>query len=131
MVVREASRPILSLVSEVGSDFAYLVQTEFRLARAEMGEKVASFAGAGVWLAIGALLGLAGLIVLLFDAARWITVAGLPAEWSLLVVAVVALVAGGLTVMAGVSRLRSSELVPNRTLEQMREDYETAREHVR
>lgn len=131
MIVREATRPIMSLMSEVGSDLAYLVQTEFRLARAEMGEKVGSVADAGVWLAIGALLGLAGLIVLLFDVARWITVAGLPAEWSLLVVAAVALVVGGLVVLVGVARLRSSELVPNRTLEQMREDYETAKEHVR
>ena len=128
---RESTRPIMSQMSEVASDLAYLVQTEFRLARAEMGEKFAAVSRAGVWLGVGAILGLAGLIVLLFDVARWITVAGLPAEWSLLVVAVVALVVAGLVAMAGANRLKSSELVPNRTLEQMREDYETAKEHVR
>ncbi len=131
MVARETSRPIMSLMSEVASDLAYLVQTEFRLARTEIGEKVAAASNAGVWLGLGAGLAFAGLIVLLFDIARWLTVAGMPAEWSLLVVAVVTLVVGGLLAMVGVNRMRASELVPNRTLEQMREDYVTAKEHVR
>lgn len=131
MVARETSRPIMSLMSEVASDLAYLVQTEFRLARTEIGEKVAAASNAGVWLGLGAGLAFAGLIVLLFDIARWLTVAGMPAEWSLLVVAVVTLVVGGLLAMVEVNRMRASELVPNRTLEQMREDYVTAKEHVR
>jgi uncharacterized membrane protein YqjE len=131
MATRETSRPIMSLMTEVASDLAYLVQTEFRLARTEVGEKVAAMSSAGVWLGLGAALALAGLIVLLFDIARWITVAGLPAEWSLLIVAVVTLVVGGIVAMVGVNRMRASELVPDRTLGQMREDYVTAKEHVR
>jgi uncharacterized membrane protein YqjE len=131
MPARETSRPIMSLMTEVASDLAYLVQTEVRLARTEMGEKVAAMSGAGVWLGLGAGLALAGLIVLLFDVARWITVAGLPAEWSLLIVAVVTLVLGGIFASVGVNRMKASALVPNRTLGQMREDYVTAKEHVR
>ena len=131
MAARETSRPIMSLMSEVASDLAYLVQTEFRLARTEVGEKVAAMSGAGAWLGLGGGLALAGLVVLLFDIGRWLTVAGLPAEWSLLIVALAALVAGALVAMVGVNRMKASELVPNRTLGQMREDYATAKEHVR
>ena len=131
MVARETSRPIVSLMTHVASDLAYLVQTEFRLARAEVGEKVAAVSNAGVYLAVGGVFALAGLIVLLFDIARWITVAGLPSEWSFLIVAVVALIVGGLMTMMGVNRVKSSSLVPERTLEQVREDYVVAKEHVR
>ena len=131
MATRETSRPIMSLMSEVASDLAYLVQTEFRLARAEVGEKVAAISHAGLYLALGAGLAFAGLIVLLFDIARWITVAGMPTEWSLLLVAVVTLVGAGVLAMVGVNRAKTSELIPQRTLGQMREDYETAKEHVR
>ena len=86
---------------------------------------------ASVYLALGAVIALAGLVALLFDAAQWITRAGLAYEWSLLIVAAVALAIGGLLAMAGTSRLRRSAFVPERTLEQMRADYETAKEHVR
>jgi len=131
MVARETSRPIASLMARVAADLAYLMQTEFRLARSEIGEKVATASSAGGYLAIGAAFALGGLIVLLFDIARWLTVAGISLEWSLLLVAVVSLVVGGLIALVGVNRVKGSALVPRRTLEQVREDYVTVREHVR
>ncbi len=131
MPARETNRPIVSLMTHVASDLAYLVQTEFRLAKSELAESVSAAGGASVYLALGAVVALAGLVALLFDAAQWITRAGLAYEWSLLIVAAVALAIGGLLAMAGTSRLRRSAFVPERTLEQMRADYETAREHVR
>jgi Putative Actinobacterial Holin-X, holin superfamily III len=131
MPIKETTRPIASVVAQVASDLAYLVQTEFRLARAEMGEKLSAASNAGVYLALGGVIALAGLIVLLFDIARWITVAGLPYPWSLLIVALVSLAIGAGLAMAGVARLRGSALVPKRTLEQVREDYVVAKEHVR
>jgi uncharacterized membrane protein YqjE len=131
MPTRETTRPIASVVAQVASDLAYLVQTEFRLARAEMGEKLSAASNAGVYLGLGAGLALAGLIVLLIDIARWITVAGLPYQWSLLIVAGATLAIGAVLAMAGVARLRGSAFVPKRALEQMREDYVVAKEHVR
>ena len=131
MAIRETTRPIVSLMTHVASDLGYLVQTEFRLAKAEMAEKLSSVSNAGVYLAIGGVFALAGLIALLFDIAHWITVAGLAYEWSLLIVAVVALVVGALLAMAGVSRLKGTAFVPERTLGQVREDYVVAKEHVR
>ena len=40
MATRETTRPIVSVMTHVASDLAYLVQTEFRLARAGIGEKL-------------------------------------------------------------------------------------------
>jgi hypothetical protein len=107
------------------------VQTEFRMARAEMGEKLSAASNAGAYLAIGEAVVLCGLIALLFDIACWLAVAGMPYEWGLLVVAVVALAIGGVLAMVGVHRFQRSALVPDRTLEQVREDYAVAKEHMR
>jgi hypothetical protein len=118
-------------MTNVASDLAYLVQTEFRMARAELGEKVSAASNAGVYLAVGGVIALGGFIALLFDIASWINAAGLSYAWSLLIVAVIALGIGAALTMVGVNRLKGSALVPNRTLEQMREDYAVAKEHVR
>jgi Putative Actinobacterial Holin-X, holin superfamily III len=131
MATRETSRPIVSLMTHVASDLAYLVQTEFRLARAELGEKMSAASSAGVFLAFGGAVALAGFIALLFDIASWINAAGLSYPWSLLIVALVTLAIGAALAMIGASRLKGSALVPNRTLDQMREDYVVAKEHVR
>ncbi len=131
MAIRETTRPLFSVMTHVASDLAYLVQTEFRLAKAEMSEKMCGAANAGIYLALGGVVALSGLIVLLFDIARWIARAGLAYEWSLLIVAAVALAIGAALAMVGVSRLKASAFVPERTLGQMREDYVVAKEHVR
>jgi len=131
MATKESSRPIASLMTHVASDLAYLLQTEFRLARAEIGEKMSAASNAGVYLALGGAIALAGFVALLFDIASWINRAGLSYPWSLLIVAAVTLAIGGALAMMGVGRLKGSALVPNRTLEQMREDYVAAKEHVR
>jgi hypothetical protein len=131
MATRESARPIVSLMTHVASDLAYLVQTEFRLARAEMSEKVSVASNAGVYLTIGGVIALGGFIALLFDIASWINAAGLSYPWSLLIVALVTLAIDGTLAMTGVNRLKGSALVPKRTLEQMREDYTVAKEHAR
>ena len=104
MTTRETTRPLVTLMTHFASDLAYLVQTEFRLARAEMGEKLSAASNAGVYLALGGVIALGGFITLLFDIAHWIAAAGLSYEWNLLIVAGVALVIGAALTMAGVTR---------------------------
>jgi hypothetical protein len=96
-----------------------------------MSEKLSAVTNAGTYLAIGGVIALTGLIALVFDIASWLVVAGMPYEWALLLVAVVVLAVGGGLVMFGVNMLKGTALVPNRTLEQVREDYAVAKEHVR
>ena len=131
MPTRDSTRPLVSVVTHVASDLAYLVQTEIRLARAEIGEKLSAVSNAGTYLAVAGVIALCGLMVLLFDIAQWLAVAGMPLEWGLLIVAIVTLAIGGMLAIIGVNRLKGSALVPTRTLEQMREDYAVAKEHVR
>ena len=127
MAAKETTRPIVSLMTLVASDLAYLVQTEFRLARAELGEKLSVASNAGAYLAAGGVIVLGRYIALLFD----IVAAGVSYEWSLLIVALLALAIGAVLAMVGINRLKGAAFVPNRTLEQMREDIVVAKEHVR
>jgi|SRR5271165_3841827 len=130
MAVRARARPIVSVMTSVASDVGYLIRTEFRLARAELGEKLSEVSNAAIFMGVGAALALSGLIVLLFCIATWISVWGLFYGWALLIVSLVAIALGGIAALIGVNKIRSAELVPERTLEQVREDYAVAKEHM-
>jgi hypothetical protein len=82
------------LLTNIASDLAFLVQTEFRMARAELSENMSVASNAGIYLALGGVVVLGGFIVLLLDIASRIKAAGLSYPWSLLIVAIVALVIG-------------------------------------
>jgi hypothetical protein len=129
MAVRE--RPITTVFTEVVTELTALVQTEFRLARAELNEKLDRIANSGMAIGAGAICALAGLFVLLLAIAEWLAVAGLPREWGLLLVGGLVLVIGAVLLMRGVNSLRGSALVPQRTVHQVRQDISVAREQVR
>ena len=61
---------------------------------------------------------------------EWLVVAGLPREWSLTIVALAALVIGGLIALRGISKIKSTEFMPERSLHHMRQDIHTIKEHV-
>ena len=130
MAVRTRARPILSVMTNVASDLSYLIQTEFRLARAEFGEKLSEISNAAILVGVGAALALSGLIVLLFCIATWMSFWGLFYGWALLIVSLVAIGLGGTAAYIGVTKARSAELIPERTLDQVREDYAVAKEHM-
>ena len=130
MATRDSSRPLASVMTQVVSDLAFLLQTEFRLARAEVGEKMSQAANGAMFLGIAAVLSLAGLFVLLLAAVRWLEIAGMPDQWGYLLVGVVTLGAGVLLAMKGVNNFKASSLKPDRTIEQLRADYSVAKEHV-
>lgn len=128
MATCDAARPLTSVFTEVISEVAYLLQTEIRLARAEVSEKLASLATGGAMIGAAAILLLTGLFVLLLAAVRWLEIAGLPDQWGYLLVGGVVLTVGiGLT-LTGANKLKASALVPQRTIEQLRADFSVAKE---
>jgi uncharacterized membrane protein YqjE len=131
MATRETSRPLTSVLTQVVSEVAYLLQTEIRLARAELNEKVSHLASGGAMIGIGAILALAGLFVVLLAVVAWLAVAGLPEEWALTLVGAVALLAGAGIAMKGVNDIKTSDLVPNRTIGQVKADYSVVKEQVK
>ena len=131
MTTKDSSRPLTSVMTQVVSDLAYLLQTEIRLARTEIGEKMSRAAtGAGL-LGASAVLALSGLIVLLFAVVRWLEIAGLPDQWGLLLVGGGVVAIGVVLAVIGANSLKAKALVPDRTIEEVRADLTVAKEHVR
>jgi uncharacterized membrane protein YqjE len=130
MAIRDSARPLASTVTEVVSEIAHLLQTEVRLARAEIGEKLASAANGGMLVGMAAVLSLAGLIVLLLAAVKWLDLAGLPQEWGLPLVGGIAVIIGIALALVGANRFRAPALTPDRTISQLRADISVAKEHA-
>ena len=130
MAIREADHPITSLMTRVVSDVAYLLQTEIRLAKAEVGEKVSLLANAGTLLGIAAVLFLPSLFILMLAMVRWLEVAGLPNQWGLLLVGGATVAVAVLLAVLGINRLRQPNLLPQRTIEQVTADLTVAKEHL-
>ena len=124
------TRSLVTIVTHVASDIAYLAQTEIRLAKAELAEKVGAMASGLAFLGVGAVFLLSGLTVAMLALASWIEYAGLPNRWSLLFVAAVGLMIGIAVAMLGVNRVKETPLAPSRTLDQMKEDFTVGKERV-
>lgn len=131
MATHESTRPLGSLFTDVASEITHLFQTEIRLVRAEMNEKVSRAASGGALIGAGAVILLPAVFLLLLAIVRWLGVAGLPEHWGLLLVGAVVAVVGGALLMKGVNNLKGPALVPQRTIEQVRADFSVAKEHVR
>jgi len=130
MANRETEHPVTSLVTSVINEITHLLQTEFRLARAEVGEKIAQLTNGGILLGAGAVILLPGLTLLGFAIVHWLVVAGVSMEWAFTIVALVVLAIGAGLLFAGINALKASSLVPERTIDQVRADFSIAKEQA-
>ena len=121
--------PVTSVLTAVVSEVAYLLQTELRLARAELAEKFNQYINGSVLLGAAIAVALPGLVVFLLGIARWLAVAGMAEQWALLLVGVVVIAIGAGLAFAGIKALKVSP-VPERTIEQVRADFSIAKEQV-
>ena len=78
MAQRNDKRSTVNLVTDVIGDAAHLFQTEIRLIRTEINEKIARLANGGTLVASAATAGLAAVLLVLQAIVRWLVVAGLP-----------------------------------------------------
>ena len=120
------------LLSNALGQVSTLVRKEVQLARAEMGEKFGQAAGAIAPIAAGGAVLLGVLILLLFAlASLLVRLFDMATGWAQLLVAVVFALVGYLLVRSGLSKLKTSNLVPERTAEQLSRDAQVAKEQVR
>jgi hypothetical protein len=115
---------------ETMADLADLVQKEMQLARAELSAKLSISLRAGIWMLLAAGFAMvAGLLIveaLVFGIAAF----GLALHWSCVIVAAVMAVAGAIAYAIGRADARQ-ELLPGRTIRQVKLDIATAKEQLR
>ncbi|MEH6728229.1 MAG: phage holin family protein [Hyphomicrobiales bacterium] len=118
---------IIETVKSLVSDATLLMQQEARLARAEVGEKVEQVQLGIIAIVSGLLLAFCALLILL--QALVVALANImPASLAALLVGVVLAVIAFVSVKAGAEQLKAKNLMPNRTINSVRESAETIKD---
>lgn len=118
-----------SLFTGLTEDMGRLLRQEIELARVETMQKVNSATRSIVLMAAGGFVAYAGLILLLIAVA--IGLSNMMPLWlSTLIVGVVALVIGAVLIGSGRSSLSNLTVVPENTVESIKEDARWAKEQV-
>ena len=125
-------RSLPELFGDLVTQLSTLFRKEIQLARAEISEKVSETTSAIPGMAIGGVLLLGALIMLLHALAHLIArVIDLPVGWGFLITAVIAGGGGYLLLQSALSKLKMSNLIPERTAHQLAQDAQVAKEQVR
>ena len=124
-------RSLGELFGDLARELTTLLRQEVALARTELGETATRVGRDLGLLAVGGAVAYAGFLALI--AALIIGLGQLGVEWWLaaLIVGLVVAGAGALVVRRGLTALRREELVPQRTLETLREDAQLVKEQTR
>lgn len=130
MAMQDERHSVVDLMTRVLEEIVHLFQTEIRLVRAEFNEKVGRLANGGVFIGAAVVLILGGFILFLLAVVQFLVVAGLPEEWGLLLVGILAAAGGGLLLSRGIQTIKTTNLVPDRSIDQIRADVATVKEHI-
>ncbi|MEZ4601095.1 MAG: phage holin family protein [Syntrophotaleaceae bacterium] len=123
-------RSLANLFSELSREMTSLVRHEVALAKSEMSEKAHQAKTGITSLAVGGMVVFASIIVLLFSAVY--ALAQVLEPWlAALIVGLIVLVIGVIMLQKGRSNLKARNLVPQRTMDTMREDKSFAKHHIR
>lgn len=125
---RGDAQSIARLIGDALEQISDLLQTEIRLARAEMTEKATRAATGAGFVFGGCLLMVPTLVLLLIAFALFLVQQKFSPVTAHLIAALVGGGLSGVLIMIGLSRLKPSNLVPNATLEQVQNDINTAKE---
>ena len=123
-------RTIVRLITDVVGEISVLFQNEISLIKAEISEKVSRISNAGTLIALGAVVALAALFMLLQAVVKWLAVAGIPEQWGYLLVGIVLGTIAAVVLVKGAKDLKSTNPIPSRSLDQLRADFATVKEHV-
>ena len=129
MLNQPLRRPgVVTLTTAAVSQTADLIQAEFRLARAELAEKMTAFRAGMIMILIGAIFLIAALGMVLQALVAALIAAGLSAPAAILLVAGGAAVVGVVLFVMGQNRLKPDELSPDRTLNSLSRDSRMVKE---
>ena len=137
MIQREGQKPISALVRELLDDAGELMREEVRLAKVETSEKVSEVGRSLVPIGVGAVFGLAALILLVSALDRGLTALlaqALPLEVAVWLAPLLLAVAVGIVAWSfvdkGKTALKRVSLVPEKTKQTLQEDKEWIRSRL-
>jgi hypothetical protein len=125
----ESPASLGELVGGLAGDIQDLVRGEIALARSELDQKLQRVILAAIWLVGGALVGFAGLVVVLQGVAAALALV-IPTWAAALIVGAVIVVVGALFARSGLGMLSLRTLTPDRTAASLQKDARMVREHT-
>jgi Putative Actinobacterial Holin-X, holin superfamily III len=130
MAYHEEKRTIVNLFTDVIAGMTELFQAEIHLIRTEIRQSVSRVANSGTLIGAGVVAALAALFLLLHAVVAWLAIAGLPQQWGYTIVGVLVGAAAAGLLIKGINNLRAAKIMPERTIEQLKADFATVKEHV-
>ena len=125
----QAEPSLGQLLTELTGDMSTLVRQELEIAKTETMQKVSGATRSVIMMVAGGLLAYAGLIALVIAAA--IALGSLMPYWlSSLIVGLVVVAIGAVLIISGRSRLTNISLVPQNTVETLKQDARWAKEQI-
>lgn len=129
-VTRPESESLAALVSRLGDDVMQLFDTKLSLLKVEIKEDVDAYVSSGLGIGLGGIVAAIGFALLnvavAFGVSTLFANANLSqaAKYALgfVVTGIFYIIVGGIVILAMKNRLAKSDLVPNRTLEELRKD---------
>jgi hypothetical protein len=124
-------RSVPEIISDLFVQLMTLMRKEAELARVEMSENVASV-GRGLGMIVGGAVLLIPALVILLQAgvAALQDRAHLAPYWSALIVGGIVLILGIILLLIGIGRLRIENIMPSKTVNQLRRDASVAKQQV-
>jgi uncharacterized membrane protein YqjE len=125
--LRQPSLP--EAISDVLGDFVDLFRKELRLAGAELSANVSTKLRGVVWLGLAGLFGVLALALALGALVAWLTTLNVSLHFAFLIVAAGVAMLAVLAYFAGHNEAQA-ELMPSRTIQQVKRDIETTKEQL-
>jgi hypothetical protein len=117
------------LVGGLASDIQDLVRGEIALGRAELEQKLDRVILAAIWVLGGALLGFAGLVVVLQGVAAILALV-IPVWAASMIVGVIIVAIGAAFAKSGIAMLSLKTLTPDRMAANLQKDAQLLKEHT-
>ncbi|HSH21604.1 MAG TPA: phage holin family protein [Candidatus Caenarcaniphilales bacterium] len=130
MTATRDDRSLGELFAELSQQTSTLVKKEIELARHEVTRSVTSLGRDAAMIGAGGAIAYAGGIVLLIGIAWLLTFIGLPVWLSFVLVGGITVAIGAFLAMRAMQAMKKTKLVPERTVETVKEDVEWAKDQT-
>ena len=130
MTTARDDRSLGELFAELSEKTSTLVKKEIELARHEMTRSATDMARKSAMIGVGGAIAYAGFIVLLIGAAWLLATIGLPTWVAFVLAGGIALAVGAFLAMRAAQALKTVSVVPERTVETIKQDVEWAKEQT-
>lgn len=120
-----------SLFADAFAQLTKLVETEIRLVKTELGEKISAAFRAIVIILVAAVLLLAALFLILIGLVELLIAFGLIAWQAYGLVGITIAIIGGVALFLALRRLSADQLMPKRSMAQIGKDVRVVKEQVR